>query len=89
MTAKKEAPKKDSKNTEEFVVDGKELLGKVKEIIEEGNARKITVYTEDNKELMSISLTWATVGTILAPYLAAIGAIVAIVTKCRIVVEKK
>jgi hypothetical protein len=90
MPAKKEETKNNKKTqTEEFVLDGKEVLGKVKEIIEEGNARKIIIFSEDGKELMSLPLTWAAVGTILAPILAAVGALVAVVTRCRIVVEKK
>lgn len=74
---------------EEFVIDGKELLGKVEEIIKEGNARKISIFTEDGKKMMEIPLTWAAVGAIVAPVLAAVGALAALVTKCRVVVEKK
>lgn len=83
------AESRGTKNTEEFVVDGKDLLEKVKKVIEEGNARRITIYSEEGKELMAIPLTWAAVGTLLAPVLAAVGALVAVVTKCRVVVEKK
>lgn len=88
MPAKKENPKENVK-TEEFVLDGKDVIEKVKKVIEEGNARKITLFSEDGKELMSIPLTWAAVGTLIAPVLAAVGAMVAVVAKCRVVVEKK
>lgn len=81
--------KKAEPKTEEFVVDGKDLLDKVKHIIEEGNARRIILFDESGKELMSIPLTWAAVGTLIAPVLAAVGALVAVITKCKVVVEKK
>lgn len=80
----KEEPKK-----EEYVLDGKDVLGKVEDIIREGNARRIIIKSEDDKTLMEIPLTWAAVGALLAPVLAAIGALAALLSKCKIVVEKK
>lgn len=87
MPAKKTANQQ-PKN-EEFVLDGKDLLGKVEDIIKEGNARRITIKSEDDKTLMEIPLTWAAVGALVAPVLAAIGALAALLTRCKIVVEKK
>jgi len=77
------------KNTkEEFKVSGEEVLKKVKEIIKEGNVRKIIIKNENGKEVIAIPLTIGAVGVILAPALAAIGAVAALLTKCTIVVEK-
>ncbi|MFA5368897.1 MAG: DUF4342 domain-containing protein [Candidatus Paceibacterota bacterium] len=74
---------------EEFKVSGDEILKKVKEIIKEGNARRIIIKNEKDEVLMEIPLTFAVVGTVFAPVLAAIGALAALVTNCTLVVEKK
>jgi Domain of unknown function (DUF4342) len=73
---------------EEFKVSGEEVLKKVKEIIKEGNARKIIIKNEKGKEVVAIPLTLGAVGAVIAPALAAIGAVAALLTKCTIVVEK-
>lgn len=83
MTTKK------SKNQEEFIVDGKDVIKFVKKIIKEGNARRIIIKDEKSKTLMEIPLTFAAVGAVIAPVLAAIGAMAAIITKCKIIVVKK
>lgn len=75
--------------TEEFRVNGDDIVRKVKEIIEAGNARRITIKNEKGDTMMEIPLTVAIVGAVLAPILAAIGAMAALVTHCTIVVEKK
>ncbi len=75
--------------TEEFQVDGDALLSKLRELIHEGNIRRITIKNEEGKALMDIPLTFGVVGALLAPQLAAIGAIAALVTRCTIVVEKE
>lgn len=75
-------------STEEFRVSGEELLKKIREIIDEGNARRIIVRNEDGHTLMEIPLTVAVVGAVLAPILAAVGAMAALLTKCTIVVER-
>lgn len=74
---------------EEFKVNGEMLLKKVKELINEGNIRKITIKDKDGKEFVSFPLTIGVVGTVLAPVLAAVGAIAALVTECTIAVERK
>lgn len=73
---------------EEFKVSGEELLGKVKEIIREGNARRLIIKDKDGKTMIEIPLTAGVVGIVLAPVLAAVGAIAALVTECTILVEK-
>jgi len=81
-------PKKQHSN-EEFKLNGEELVKKIKELIKEGNIRRIIIKNEKDEVLMEIPLTFALVGTVLAPILAAVGALAALVTKCSIVVERK
>ena len=65
----------------------KDLLDKVKELIEEGNVRRIVIRQED-RSVAEFPLTVGVVGTVLAPVLAAIGALAALMTDCRIEVER-
>lgn len=76
------------KNTEEFVVNGEEVLAKIKALINEGNIRRIIIKDMDDKTLVEIPLTIGVVVAVLAPVLAAVGALAAIVSKCKIIVEK-
>jgi hypothetical protein len=74
---------------EEFKVNGEELLRKVKEIIAEGNVRRITIKNKEGKILVEFPLTVGVVGAVLVPVLAAIGALAALVTECTIAVERE
>ncbi len=74
---------------EEFKVSGDQIISKVKEIIAEGNARRIIIKNEREEIIVEFPVTVGAVGFLLTPTLAAIGAIAALVTKCTIVVEKK
>jgi hypothetical protein len=74
---------------EEFKVNGEDLLRKVKELINEGNVRRIVIKNKDGKQLVELPLTVGVVGAVLAPVLAAVGAIAALVTECTIVVERE
>lgn len=76
-------------NQEEFKLNGEEIITKVKELIKEGNARRIIIKNETGITLLEVPLTLGAVGALLAPALAAIGAVAALVTKCTIIVEKK
>ena len=78
-----------TKSTEEFNVNGEDLIKKVKSLIAEGNIRKITIRTKDGKTIVELPLTIGVVGAILAPALAAIGTIAALVSECTIVVERR
>jgi len=78
-----------TKNQEEFKVSGEELIKKVKELIKAGNARRIIIKNEKGKILVELPLTIGAVGALIAPVLAAVGAIAALVTKGTIVVVKK
>ena len=75
--------------TEEFQLNGDALLAKVKELLHEGNIRRILIRDEAGKTLIEFPVTLGVVGVFLAPQLAAIGAIAALVTKCTLVVEKE
>jgi hypothetical protein len=73
---------------EEFKVDGDKLLAKIKEIIHEGNVRRIIVKNEKSETLIEVPLTVGVVGAILLPVWAALGAIAALAVNFTIVVEK-
>lgn len=77
------------KKKESFQVKGEELLKKVKELIREGNVRKITIKDKKGKELVVFPLTVGVVGAVLVPVLAAVGTIAALVTECTLSVERK
>ena len=74
---------------EEFKVNGEDLLKKVKNLINEGNVRRIIIKNKDGKQLIELPLIIGVVGAVLAPVLAAVGAIAALVTECTIVVERE
>jgi hypothetical protein len=74
--------------TEEFQVSGDEIIAKIKELVREGNIRRIAIRNEQGRTLIDIPLTLGVVGVLVAPQLAALGAIAALVTHGTIVVEK-
>lgn len=74
---------------EEFRLNGGEILNKVKEIIHEGNVRRIILKDEHGKTFMEIPLTVGVVGAIVAPILAAVGAVAALASNLTIVVGKE
>jgi len=74
---------------EEFSVSADDLISKVKEIIREGNITRIIVKDEKGKILLEIPATVGLVGVIIAPWLAALGAIAALATRCTISVERR
>ena len=74
---------------ETFHVKGEKLLEKVKELIREGNVRRIIIKDKKGKVLVEFPLTFGVVGAVLAPVLAAIGAIAALVTQCSITVQRE
>ena len=73
---------------EEFRVTGGEILDKIKEILHEGNVRRIILKDEKGKTFMELPLTVGVVGAIVAPVLAAVGAVAALASNLTIVVEK-
>lgn len=75
--------------TEQFRVSSKDLKDKIKKLIEEGNIRRIILKNNQGNIIMEIPVNFAVVGAVLAPMLAAVGAVAAILTDCTIVVERK
>jgi hypothetical protein len=74
---------------ETFKLQGEKVLNKVKELVKEGNVRKISIHEKDGKELMSFPLTLGVVGAVFAPVLAAVGALAALIGECSITVERE
>ncbi|MDO8365750.1 MAG: DUF4342 domain-containing protein [Saprospiraceae bacterium] len=79
----------ENKAHESFSISGESLLKKVKELISEGNIRKISIHDKAGKELMSFPLTLGVVGAVIAPVLAAVGAMAALIGECTISVERE
>lgn len=74
--------------TEEFRVNGEELLGKIKDLVHQGNIRRIIIKNKEGTTVLEIPLTFGVVGALLVPSLAAVGAIAALLTEATVVVEK-
>ena len=78
--------------TEEFTVSGDDLVARVKELVHEGNIRRVSVKNEQGNTLIEVPLTigvaGAVAGVLLVPVLAAIGALAALVADCTVVIEK-
>jgi hypothetical protein len=74
---------------EEIQVMGSNLVEKVKELIHEGNVQRVIIKNEQGHTLVEIPVTFAAIGVIAAPVLAAVGAIAGLVTKCTVVVERR
>ena len=75
-------------HTEEFRVEGEKLIARIKELFHEGNIRRVIIKDKDGKTVMEIPVTIGVVGVLLAPQLAAIGAIAALLTEATVIVEK-
>lgn len=80
--------KKEKTRFEEFQVSGDAVVAKIKELIHEGNVRRITLKDENGKTFLEIPLTVGVVGAALIPVWAAIGAIAALVARMTISVER-
>lgn len=74
---------------EEYTVPSENLVAKIKELVHEGDISRIIVKDENGKTLLEIPAWAGIVGTILAPWLAALGAIAALATKCTITVIRQ
>lgn len=83
MAAKKENQR------EEFKVSGKDIKKKVEELVREGNVRRIIIKNEKGKTIMEFPVTVGVIGVILAPMLAAVGAVATLAANWTIVVERK
>lgn len=78
----------ESGRTEEFRVSGEEVLAKVKELVHEGNVRRIAIRNEKGETVVEFPLTVGVVGALLLPMWAAVGAAAALLARCTIVVER-
>lgn len=74
--------------TEEFSVNGDQVVEKVKQLIKEGNVRRVIIKNEKGESIMEFPVTAGVVGVLLLPTLAALGAAVALMTQCTIAVER-
>ena len=72
-----------------FSVSSDNLIEKVKELLHEGNVTRIIVKDDKGKTLLEIPATVGIIGVVLVPWLAALGAIAALVANCKIVVERR
>ena len=81
-------PTQDRTRTEEFKLEGGKVLDKIKDLIHQGNIRRIILKNEAGKTLIEIPLTLGLVGAALLPVFAAVGALAAVATRMVIVVEK-
>jgi hypothetical protein len=88
MTGKEEKMTEEKIYTEEFEVNGEELLSKIKELAHQGNIRRVIIRNEEGRNLIDVPLTFGIVGALLVPQLAAIGAIAALLSHGSILVEK-
>ena len=74
---------------EEFQVEGEHLVGRVRELIREGNVRHIVVTGEDGATILEIPVTVGVIGAVLLPLWVAVGAVAAMVINCTIKVERR
>ena len=73
---------------EEFKVKGDQVVGKIKELLHEGNVRHIVIKNDEGKVLIEFPVTIGLAGALLLPVWAAVGAVAAMVTNCTIQVER-
>ena len=74
--------------SQEFTLNGDEVVAKAKELIREGNIRRISIKNEEGRTMLEVPLTLGLIGAALLPVFAAMGAAAALVTRCTIVVER-
>ncbi|WP_026852093.1 DUF4342 domain-containing protein [Geothrix fermentans] len=77
-----------SPRTEELKIEGGKVLDTIKDLIHQGNIRRITLKNEEGKTLIEIPLTLGLVGAALLPVFAAVGALAAVATRLVIAVER-
>jgi hypothetical protein len=74
-------------NKEIFKVEGGQLIDQIKRLVHEGNVRRITI-KQDDRTVVEFPLTVGVIGVVLAPVLAAVGALAALLAECTIEVER-
>jgi hypothetical protein len=73
---------------EEYKVKGEKIVAKIRELVREGNVRHVVIKNEEGKTLIEFPVTVGVAGALLLPVWAAIGALAAVVSNCKIVVER-
>jgi uncharacterized membrane protein YvbJ len=76
-------------SSEEYRVNGKDVADRVAQLLHEGNVTRVIVKDDAGKTLLEIPVTVGVIGVAVAPWLAALGVIAALVANCRIVVERR
>lgn len=79
----------EKKRTEEFSVNADQVVEKVKQLINEGNVRRVVIKNEQGESIIEFPVTFGVVGAVLLPVFAALGAAAALLSKCTIVVERR
>lgn len=74
---------------ETFSINGEQVLQKIKELVKDGNVTKISIADKNDKEIMSFPVNVGLLGLVFAPIFAAVGTLAALVTECKITVERK
>lgn len=69
---------------ETYTIDGDQLVAKIKDLVHEGNVRRIIIKNEEGKQLIEFPVTVGVIAAVLLPVWAAIGAIAALVTNASI-----
>ncbi len=75
--------------TEQFTLDSDQVVQKVKELVREGNVRRIVVKDEQGRLILDLPIAVGVVGVVLAPVLAAAGAVAAVATRCTLTIERR
>lgn len=75
--------------TEAHKVSGENLLGRIKELVHQGNIRRITIKNNEGRSLLEIPLTFGVVGAVLLPIWVAVGAITALARDYTLEVERQ
>ena len=78
----------ENKKSEEVKISGEDLVAKIKDIIKQGNAKKVTIRGKDDNEILSFPVTVGVAGIVLAPVFAAVATIAALATECTIVIDR-
>ncbi|HEX5156475.1 MAG TPA: DUF4342 domain-containing protein [Ktedonobacterales bacterium] len=89
MDPQQATPDTASKTTEQYQLTGEDVISKIKQIVHEGNVRRVLIRNAEGQVIVEFPLTVGVVGAALAPMWAAVGAIVALVADCTIEIERK
>lgn len=73
---------------EEYTVRGERVVAKIRELLHEGNVRHVVITSEEGKTLIEFPVTVGVAGALLVPVWAAVGALAALVTNCKVEVER-